>query len=415
MQGKTALNKYDIAEIKKDFPFFSNQKNNKSGYIYLDNAATSQKPYAVINSIKNFYENFNANVHRAIHSIGEKATFEYEQARKTMQKFINAESSREIIFTRGCTESINLAAYSISEAFLNEGDKILLTEMEHHSNIVPWQLAAERKNLELVYLPFDEKGELETDKLESLWDERIRVMSLVHVSNVFGTINNIKKIIDFAHKKGALVLVDGAQSIQHLKIDVKDLDADFFAFSGHKMMGPTGIGVLYAKEKLLEKMPPYMGGGDMIRSVKKEFSTWNDLPYKFEAGTPNISGAIALAEAVKYIKNIGLENIQNYLEELTDFAMGELKQIPDIEIYGPEKNKVSVIPFNLKDLHPHDLAQYLDKEGIAVRAGHHCAQLIVKKLGIAASARASMYIYNTEEDILALKKAVIKAGRFFSL
>ena len=352
-------------------------------------------------------------MHRALHTLGEEATQFYEGSRKKVQKFINAGSSNEIIFTRGTTESINLTAASWGRKYLKQDDLILLTEMEHHSNLVPWQMIAGEIGFGIRFIPFGTDGDLELEKLEALWDDRIKLVSIVHVSNVFGTINDIKKIIDFSHKRGVPVLIDSAQGVPHLDVDVQELDCDFLAFSGHKMCGPMGIGVLYGKEKWLEEMQPYMGGGEMIRSVRLEKTTWNEIPYKFEAGTPNVEGAIGLGAAIDYLSDLGMKNIQQYVKEITGYALHRILEIPGITVYGFPSERGGVISFNLNGIHAHDAAQFLDTEAIAVRAGHHCAQPLMRKLGIPAAVRASFYFYNTFDEIDVFADALNKTKEFF--
>lgn len=408
-----AATKLNIKKLISDFPVLRTKVNGVP-LIYLDNAATTQKPGCVIDKVIRYYTRENANVHRSLHTLGELATAEYEMSRRTIKEFIGAENVEEIIFTGGTTEGINLVAASWGERFLNSGDTILLTEMEHHSNLIPWQLLAERKGLNLKFIPFNDRGNLELEQLDALWDETVRFVSVVHVSNALGTINPVKKIIEYAHNKGAKVLVDAAQSVPHFPVNVGELDCDFLAFSGHKMCGPTGIGVLYGKKELLDSMPPYMGGGEMIKSVRLESSTWNDLPYKFEAGTPNICGAIGLGRAAEYLAETGLNAIRAYVEELTEYGLKKLNTLDGITLYGPPAQKRSgIISFNLDNIHAHDVAQFLDGSGIAVRAGHHCAQPVMKKLNVPATARASFYFYNTKEQIDRLYKELIKIKEFF--
>jgi cysteine desulfurase/selenocysteine lyase len=381
---------------------------------YLDNAATSQKPLSVIRTISNYYESMNANVHRALHSLGEESTAAYEASRAKVRRFIGAARDAEIVFTRGTTESINLVANSWAEAFLREGDVILLTMMEHHSNLVPWQLAAARKGARLGFIPLEADGSLDLDAVEASWDPRTRIVALAHMSNVLGTINDIARISRIAHDNGALVLVDAAQSVPHMGVDVAALGCDFLAFSSHKMYGPMGMGVLWAREAILDSMPPWMGGGDMIRSVRLEESTWNDLPWKFEAGTPNVEGAIGLGAAVDWILGVGFEAIEAREARLTRYAIEKLDSVEGLVIHGRARERGAVLSFSLGKVHPHDVAQYLDREGIAVRAGHHCAQPLMKRLGVPATARASIALYNTEEELERLRVALEGAKEFYA-
>lgn len=409
---KISIN-FDVQKIREDFPILKTQVRGKP-LIYLDNAATTQKPFTVIERIQKYYLEENSNVHRGVHYLSELATKEFEGARETVKNFINAESVEEIIFTRGTTEAINLVANSFGKTFLNEGDEIIISEMEHHSNIVPWQILCEEKNAKLKVIPFDDNGELIIDELENLITEKTKLISIVHISNSLGTINPIKKIIEIAHSYAIPVLVDGAQSIMHNKIDVQDLGCDFFVFSGHKIYGPTGIGVLYGKKELLEQMLPYQGGGDMIKSVTFEKTIYNDLPYKFEAGTPNIEGAIGLKAAIEYLSKIGLDQISIYENELLQYATEKLSQIPQLKIIGTAKEKASIISFVIENIHPHDIGTILDFEGIAVRTGHHCTQPVMQHFKIPATTRASFSFYNTKEEIDQLFNALQKVIKVFS-
>lgn len=409
---KISIN-FDVQKIREDFPILKLQVRGKS-LIYFDNAATTQKPISVIERIQKYYLEENSNVHRGVHYLSELATKEFENARETVKNFINAESVEEIIFTRGTTEAINLVANSFGKTFLNEGDEIIISEMEHHSNIVPWQILCEEKNAKLKVIPFDDNGELIIDELENLITEKTKLISIVHISNSLGTINPIKKIIEIAHSYAVPVLVDGAQSIMHNKIDVQDLGCDFFVFSGHKIYGPTGIGVLYGKKELLEQMLPYQGGGDMIKSVTFEKTIYNDLPYKFEAGTPNIEGAIGLKAAIEYLSKIGLDQISIYENELLQYATEKLSQIPQLKIIGTAKEKASIISFVIENIHPHDIGTILDFEGIAVRTGHHCTQPVMQHFKIPATTRASFSFYNTKEEIDQLFNALQKVIKVFS-
>jgi cysteine desulfurase/selenocysteine lyase len=405
--------KFDVQKIREDFPILKTQVRGKN-LVYFDNAATTQKPISVIERIQKYYLEENSNVHRGVHYLSELATKEFESARETIRNFINAESIEEIIFTRGTTEAINLVANSFGKTFISEGDEIIISEMEHHSNIVPWQILCEEKKAKLKIIPFDDNGDLILDELENLITGRTKLISVVHISNSLGTINPIKKIIEIAHSYAIPVLLDGAQSIMHTKIDVQDLGCDFFVFSGHKIYGPTGIGVLYGKKELLEQMSPYQGGGDMIKSVTFEKTTYNDLPYKFEAGTPNIEGAIGLKAAIDYLNEIGLEQISVYENELLQYATDKLSEIPQLKIIGTAKEKASIISFILENIHPHDVGTILDFEGIAVRTGHHCTQPVMQHFNIPATTRASFSFYNTKEEIDQFFNAIQKVIKVFS-
>ena len=394
-------------DIKADFPIF-----NSSDLIYLDNASTTQKPSKVLKEIDSFYKETNANVHRAIYSIGNEATRRFESAREKVAKFINAPSSKEIVFTSGATESINLLARSLVSN-LEPGDEILLSAMEHHSNIVPWQMMAEKFKVKIKYLPINKIGELDLNDSEQYFTSRTKIVSITHISNVLGTINPIEDLAKMAHKVGALFISDGAQGVPHMQVDVAKLGCDFYAFSGHKMLGPTGIGVLWGKTKLLEELDPFMGGGEMIETVSFEESTWNEIPYKFEAGTPNIAQAVGLGAAVDYLDSIGMKNIQEHEKKLTDYAFDKIKDIEGIRIHGSSKKKSGVISFNIKDIHPQDLAQFLDQDNIAIRVGHHCAQPLLSLLNETSTARISFYIYNSEEDIDKFCDSMIKIKTYF--
>ncbi len=407
----------DIEAIRADFPILQQEHHAGVPLVYLDNAATSQKPLAVIEAIDTYYREYNANVHRGIHKLSEAATIAYEGARVKVRKFINADSKREIIYTRGTTESINLVAQTWGRANLKPGDVVISTQMEHHSNIVPWQLLAAEKGFTLKYIPVLPDGTLDLDAYAAFLHEGgVKLVTVMHVSNVLGTVNPIAEMARQAHEVGALVLVDGAQSVPHMAVDVQALDADFFAFSGHKMVGPTGIGILYGKRDLLEAMPPWMGGGDMISTVKLSGSTWNDLPYKFEAGTPAIAEAIGLGYAVDYLKAVGMDNIHAHEQEIIAYALERLAEVPGVTLYGPEADqKGAVATFTMQGIHAHDLAQLLDADGVAVRAGHHCAMPLHECLGISASARASFYLYNTTHEVDLLIEALYKAKKAFTL
>ena len=393
---------------RDDFPILKRTIHNRQ-LVYFDNAATTQKPQTVIEVMSRYYAHFNSNIHRGVHGLSQEATALFEETRDCVRKFINAPSNQEIIFTRGTTEAINLVASSFGKTFINEGDEILITEMEHHSNIVPWQWVCEEKEAFLKVLPFNEKGVLCMDLLDDFLTEKTKIVAVTHTSNALGTINDIKTIIDKAHAKNILVLIDGAQALSHEKIDVQALDCDFFAFSGHKMYAPMGVGVLYGKENLLNAMPPYQGGGEMVQHVSFEKTTYNELPYKFEAGTPSVGDVVGLKSAIDYIENIGIENIANYQQELLQYATKRLSQLDGIEFYGTAPHKAAIISFNLKGIHPFDVGTILDQYGIAVRTGHHCTQPIMTKFGIPGTVRASFAFYNTFEEIDLFVEAVKKA------
>lgn len=403
---------YDIQKIREDFPILSRKIYGKP-LVYLDNGATTQKPRCVVEAIVDEYYSVNANVHRGVHFLSQQATELHEAAREKVRAFINAKSSNEIVFTRGTTESINLLATSFGEAFINEGDEIIVSEMEHHSNIVPWQMLAERRGASIRVIPIDDKGELLLDEYEKLFTEKTRIVCVTHVSNVLGTINPVKRIVDIAHQHGVPVLVDGAQSAPHMKIDVQDIGCDFFAFSGHKIYGPTGVGVLYGKEDLLDKLPPYQGGGEMIQNVSFEKTTFNELPYKFEAGTPDYVGTNSLAKALDYVSAIGMDNIFAYEHELTRYATEQLSNIEGMRIFGQSDNKDAVISFLVRDIHHLDMGTLLDRLGIAVRTGHHCAQPLMTHYGIEGTVRASFGIYNTKEEIDVLVAGIKRVSGMF--
>lgn len=404
---------FDINKIREDFPILKTEVYGKP-LVYLDNAATTQKPQVVIDAITNYYEHLNSNIHRGVHKLSQLATDKYEAARKTVQKFINANSVEEIIFTRGTTESMNLFAYSFSKAFIKAGDEIIISTMEHHSNIVPWQIVCEDRGAVLKVIPISDDGEIIWEEFEKLISEKTKLVSIVHISNSLGTVNPIEKIIATAHKHNIPVMIDVAQSIQHTPIDVQKLDCDFLAFSGHKLYGPTGIGVFYGKKKYLELMPPYQGGGDMILSVSFEKTKYNALPYKFEAGTPNIAGTIGLAEAIKYVQNIGFENIIRQENELLNYATEQSKDIPELRIIGTAGNKCSVLSFELKGIHPHDIGSLLDRDGVAIRTGHHCTEPVMRRFNVPATSRASFSFYNTMDEVDALFKSVRKVIKMFA-
>lgn len=402
---------FDVKNIRKDFPILSRKNLNGKPLIYFDNAATTQKPAIVIETIKNYYENINSNVHRGVHFLSEEATTKFEEAREEIRSFINADSVEEIIFVRGTTEAINLVATSFCRGRIKENDEIIISFLEHHSNIVPWQLLCECTGAVLKVIPIDSNGDLIFDEFEKLLNERTKFIALNHISNAIGTVNPIEEIIKTAHKQNIPVLIDGAQSIQHKKIDVKKLDCDFFAFSGHKVYGPTGIGILYGKKEILDEMPPYQGGGEMISSVSFEKTDYNVLPYKFEAGTPNIAGAIGLASAVKYINRIGMDNIENYEKEIFEYATNKLSDVNGLKIIGTAKQKANIISFLLSDFHPYDVGAILDNEGIAVRTGMHCAEPLIKFFSKIGTVRVSFAFYNMKEEVDKLVKAIYKAKK----
>jgi cysteine desulfurase/selenocysteine lyase len=403
---------FDPLRWRRDFPILSRKVHGKP-LVYLDNAATSQKPRAVIEAVSRYYETVNANVHRGVHHLSEQATAAYEGAREKVRGFINAASPREVIFTRGTTESVNLVAQSYARPRLQPGDEIILSEMEHHSNIVPWQLLAEQTGAVLRVIPINDAGELVPGAYETLFSPRTRLVAIGHVSNALGTINPIKEMVAFAHSHGVPVLVDGAQAVPHMTVDVRDLDCDFYAFSAHKMFGPTGIGILYGKEKLLDAMPPWQGGGEMIRVVRFDGTTYNELPHKFEAGTPDISGAVGLGAAVDYLHEVGLPAIQAYEHELLAYATARIGAVQGVKLVGTARHKASVLSFVMDGIHPHDLGTIVDREGIAIRTGHHCAMPVMERLGLPATARASLAFYNTREDVDALAAALERAREVF--
>lgn len=403
---------YDIQKIREDFPILDREVYGKP-LIYLDNGATTQKPRQVVEAITDEYYSVNANVHRGVHFLSQQATELHEASRETVRRFINARSSNEIVFTRGTTESINLLASSFADSRMKEGDEVIVSVMEHHSNIVPWQLQAARKGIVLKVIPMNDRGELLLDEYEKLFSERTKLVSFAHVSNVLGTVNPAKEMIATAHAHGVPVLIDGAQSVPHMKVDVQDLDADFFAFSGHKIYGPTGVGVLYGKEEWLDKLPPYQGGGEMIQSVSFEKTTFNELPFKFEAGTPDYIGTTALAKALDYVSAIGMENIAAHEHELTLYAMQRLKEINGMRIFGEAEHKSSVISFLVGNIHHLDMGTLLDRLGIAVRTGHHCAQPLMIRIGIEGTVRASFGLYNTKEEIDMLAAGIERVSRMF--
>ncbi|NSL52959.1 cysteine desulfurase [Calidifontibacillus erzurumensis] len=401
----------NVQEIRKQFPILHQQVNNHP-LVYLDNAATSQKPVQVIEALNRYYREYNSNVHRGVHTLGTLATDGYEGAREKVRKFINAKSVQEIIFVRGTTTALNTVAASYGRANVGEGDEIVITPMEHHSNIIPWQQLAKATGATLKYIPLQEDGTISLEDVEKTVTPKTKIVAVMYVSNVLGTINPVKEIAAIAHKNGAVMVVDGAQSTPHMKIDVQDLDCDFYAFSGHKMCAPTGIGVLYGKKELLEKMEPVEFGGEMIDFVDLYDSTWKELPWKFEGGTPIIAGAIGLGAAIDFLEEVGLDKIAEHEHKLVQYAMEQMKGIEGITVYGP-KERAGLVTFNIKDVHPHDVATVLDAEGIAVRAGHHCAQPLMKWLNVSATARASFYLYNTEEEVDIFVKGLIKTKEYF--
>ena len=405
----------DFKTIIKDFPIL-NRRINENKLIYFDNAATSQKPKVVIDTLSNFYSNNNANIHRGVHTLSMESTYLYDEAKEKIAEFINAPNSNSIIFTRGTTESINLIADSWGQSNLKESDNIVITELEHHSNIVPWQELIKKTKSKLQYIPINSDGTLNLTNINNIITKNTKIVSMTHVSNGIGTINNIKEIIKIAKSVGAKTVIDAAQSVPHMPIDVLDLDCDFLAFSGHKMLAPTGIGVLYGKKELLESMPPYQKGGDMILEVTYDKSTWNEIPFKFEAGTPNIAGAVGLSAATKYLMEIGMQNIREHEIEITKYAYNNLMNIDGIEILGPEDIDIraGLISFNIPNIHPHDLGTFLDSKGIAIRTGHHCAMPLIKKLGSHSSARASFYIYNTNKEVDKFTTEINNSIKYFN-
>lgn len=403
---------YNVEEIRQDFPILQREVYGRP-LIYLDNAATTQKPRSVVEAISNEYYSTNANVHRGVHFLSQKATDLHEAARERVRQFINARSTAEVLFTRGTTESLNLVASSFGEAFLKEGDEVIVSVMEHHSDIVPWQLLRERKGIVIRVIPMDDSGRLDLEAYERLFSERTRLVCVAHVSNVLGTVNPVKQMAATAHAHGAYMLVDGAQSIPHFKVDVQDLDCDFLTFSGHKIYGPTGIGVLYGRESLLEKMPPYQGGGEMIARVTFEHTTYERLPYKFEAGTPDYVGTHALAAAIDYVEALGIDEIAAHERRLTQYAMERLGAIKDMHLYGTTPDKDAVVAFNVGNIHPLDLGTLLDRLGIAIRTGHHCAQPLMQRCGVEGMARASFALYNTMDEIDKLAEGIERVSKMF--
>ena len=403
---------YDIYQIRKDFPILSREVYGKP-LVYLDNSATTQKPRIVVDAIANEYYSENANVHRGVHFLSQQATELHESARAKIAKFLNASSPSEIVFTRGATEGLNLVASSFSEAFLKEGDEVIISAMEHHSNIVPWQLLEMRKGIKIKVIPITEDGELRVDEYEKLFDERTKLVSVTHVSNVLGTVNPVKELATIAHSHNVPILIDGAQSVPHIKVDVRDMDCDFYAFSGHKIYGPTGIGALYGKAEWLEKLPPYQGGGEMIKNVHFGHTEFEDAPLKFEAGTPDYVGSHSLATAIDYVESLGLDNIAAHEHELLEYATKRLESIPGMRIFGKAKNKSAVISFVVGNIHPLDLGTLLDRLGIAIRTGHQCAQPLVESLGVQSVARASFGLYNTLKEVDALFNGIERVMKMF--
>jgi cysteine desulfurase / selenocysteine lyase len=409
----SAAGGFDVERVRADFPILATEVHGKP-LVYLDNAATSQKPRAVIDAIVRYYERSNSNIHRGVHSLSEIATADYEAARRTAQQFINAAHTHEIIFVRGTTEGINLVAQTFGRARIGAGDEVLITAMEHHSNIVPWQILCKEKGAKLRVAPINDRGELILDEFAKLLGPRTKLAAVTHVSNALGTINPLRKMIELAHAHNVPVLVDGAQAVPHMKVDVQALDCDFYTFSGHKVYGPTGIGVLYGKSALLEAMPPYQGGGDMISSVTYDKTTYNKLPYKFEAGTPDIAGVIGLGAALAYVNGLGIENIGAHEHDLLVYATEAIEAIPGVTIIGTAKEKAAVVSFVIEGVHPHDIGTILDQEGIAIRTGHHCSQPIMERFGIPATARASFAAYNTREEVDALVRGIGKVREVFA-
>lgn len=403
---------YDIYQIRKDFPILSREVYGKP-LVYLDNSATTQKPRIVVDAIANEYYSENANVHRGVHFLSQQATELHESARAKIAKFLNASSPSEIVFTRGATEGLNLVASSFGEAFLKEGDEVIISAMEHHSNIVPWQLLEMRKGIKIKVIPITEDGDLRMDEYEKLFDERTKLVSVTHVSNVLGTVNPVKELATIAHSHNVPILIDGAQSVPHIKVDVRDMDCDFYAFSGHKIYGPTGIGALYGKAEWLEKLPPYQGGGEMIKNVHFGHTEFEDAPLKFEAGTPDYVGSHSLATAIDYVESLGLDNIAAHEHELLEYATKRLESIPGMRIFGKAKNKSAVISFVVGNIHPLDLGTLLDRLGIAIRTGHHCAQPLVESLGVQSVARASFGLYNTLKEVDALFNGIERVMKMF--
>ena len=412
MMTTEKITTFDLPAVREQFPILASTVHGKP-LVYLDNAATTQKPRSVIESVDQYYRAQNANVHRGVHYLSEVATFEYEKSRGKIKNFINAADNKEIIFTKGTTDSINLVAQSFGRAFISSGDEVVISAMEHHSNIVPWQMMCEERGAKLLVIPMNDSGELLIDEFDRLLSPKTKLVSVVFISNSLGTINPISTIIARAHQRGVPVMIDGAQAVAHINVDVRALDCDFFAFSGHKLFAPTGVGILYGKMEWLERMQPYQGGGDMIRSVTFEKTTYNDLPYKFEAGTPNISGGIGLGAAIDFVQHIGLDAIAVHEQDLLEYGTNQLMQIEGLTMIGTARQKASVMSFTLDKAHPHDIGTILDREGIAIRTGHHCTQPVMQRFGIPATARASVSLYNTREEIDILVRGIKKVREIF--
>ncbi|HJS81222.1 MAG TPA: cysteine desulfurase [Nitrososphaera sp.] len=408
----------DVERIRQDFPILKRKVSGGKPLVYLDNAATTQKPLAVIDAIHDYYMNYNSNIHRAVHQLAEEATLAFEKTREKLTKFVNARSNEEIIFTRNATEAINLVAYSWGRSNIQKDDRIVISEIEHHSNIVPWQILTSEKGAHLDYIGVDDDGHLKMEEYAKyLASGKVKLVSVSHMSNVLGTIVPVNEIIRMSHEKGIPVLVDGAQSVPHMKVDVQEMDCDFMAFSAHKMLGPTGVGILYVKRELLEKMPPFMGGGDMIKEVHKYETRYNDLPYKFEGGTPNIADVIGFAAAIDYLDDLGMDKVREHEIDLTKYALDAISGVKGITLYGPPdpNQRGGVVSFNIGDIHPHDLATIMNDHGVAIRSGHHCAQVLMERLDVAATSRASFYIYNTKEEIDTFIGALHEARRLFKI
>jgi cysteine desulfurase/selenocysteine lyase len=404
--------RFDVARVRADFPILRREARGRP-LVYLDNAATTQKPQVVIDAITHYYTNINANVHRGVHELSELATNAFEAARETVRAFLNAESVREIVFTRNATEGINLVAYTFGRARIRAGDEVVISAMEHHSNIVPWQLLCAETGARLRVAPIDDRGDLILEAFEELIGDRTRLIAIAHMSNALGTINPVDEIVNIAHQRGIPVLLDGSQAAYHMPVDVRALDCDFYVATGHKLYGPTGIGVLYGKARVLDEMTPFLGGGDMIKSVTFEKSTWNDLPYKFEAGTPDIAGAVGLASAIEYINGVGLDQIAQHEADLLAYGTEALVSMPGVRLIGTARRKASILSFVMNGVHPHDLGTIVDREGVAVRTGHHCAQPVMDRFGVPATARASLAMYNTREDIDALVQGLERVRQVF--
>jgi cysteine desulfurase / selenocysteine lyase len=417
MMQKGALN---IEKIREDFPILKRKVSGGKSLVYLDNAATTQKPLAVINAIHDYYMNYNSNIHRAVHQLAEEATLEFEKTREKVAEFINARSTEEIVFTRNATEAINLVAYSWGRTNVKKEDRIVITELEHHSNIVPWQILTSEKGAKLDYVGTDDNGYLKLQEYMNYLEsskKKVKLVSVSHMSNVLGTIVPVNDMIKMSHEKGIPVLIDAAQSVPHMPVDVQKMDCDFMAFSAHKMLGPTGVGILYVKKEILEKMPPFIGGGDMIKEVHKYETRYNDLPYKFEGGTPNIADVIGFAAAIDYLNKLGMDKVREHEVELTEYALDIITKVKGVTLYGPRntKDRGGVISFNIGDIHPHDLATIMNDHGVAIRSGHHCAQVLMERLDVAATSRASFYIYNTKEEIDIFVSALGEARRLFKI